>query len=72
MVKIKFRNVLILCLLLSLICFSGIPIIGRGSEFDGIEFNITDTRANNYTMGHQYGPSVCRLTNETMALVWES
>jgi len=23
-------------------------------------------------MGHQYGPSVCRLTNETMALVWES
>ncbi|MFX1345088.1 MAG: hypothetical protein ACFFAI_08255 [Promethearchaeota archaeon] len=72
MVKIKFRKVLILCLLLSLIGFSGIPIIGRGNEYDGVEFNIVDARANDYTTSNQKLPSVCVLTNETIAIVWES
>ncbi|UCC18694.1 MAG: hypothetical protein JSV62_11375 [Promethearchaeota archaeon] len=37
-----------------------------------IEFNIIDARVNNYTTGPQIIPAVCNLTNEIIAIVWES
>ncbi|MFX0043498.1 MAG: hypothetical protein ACFE8L_11355 [Candidatus Hodarchaeota archaeon] len=71
MVKVKFRNLFILSLLSILTLFSCIPI-GRATVVYDLEFNIVDAQVNNYTTNNQKLPSICLLTNETLAIVWES
>jgi hypothetical protein len=72
MSKPRYKNLIIPLLFLSLICLGGIPIIGKALEFDNAEIDIIDGQANNYTASDQKLPSLCALTNETFAIVWES